>query len=428
MQKLSERFKCMRMITLLLTLVIFSHGQLFAEENKEKVPKISTDAQAMIQEVLKEMSIGGSKTFYFPVVTHIMSKINNLNIVTPDVSKNIDHNQLPDDIDDLIRWTLDGIKNKKDENMQKIFPEGYVFCNFFVGSALVNSVQRDKGNAEKKKKVLKILKKIMINFEKPIAKKVFVRVRNKDLKYGVFYNGLKNLIYAGYLSIEEDKEIRAKYDELSKKIHTAYSNNKNGLLESLEAQVWACDNMPALYSLKLHDEFYGTKYINVYNEIKKKIQANLDKNGFIPTSYKYKSYNKLQQARGTSLSWALSYLSLIDEEFARQQWTKYKQKYWQSKLGISAFREWPDGQNGFADVDSGPIISGFGTSASGFGIAPAVILKDKQITKSLISALETFGGSAPLNKRKHYFGGNFYMADCIAAWAMSHCKWVKQDK
>ncbi len=60
-------------------------------------------------------------------------------------------------------------------------------------------------------------------------------------------------------------------------------------------------------------------------------------------------------------------------------------------LGCCAVREYPLGQQGPADIDSGQLVMGFGPSASGFGIAAAAVMGDVATTRQLLLALALLG-------------------------------------
>jgi hypothetical protein len=84
---------------------------------------------------------------------------------------------------------------------------------------------------------------------------------------------------------------------------------------------------------------------------------------------------------------------------------------------LVAIREYPKGQSGNGDIDSGPVIWGVGGVASIVGIKAMAIHKDFAIAKSLRNNIEGLGFPVSINYQKKYFFGTFSMADAFIAWA-----------
>jgi hypothetical protein len=74
-----------------------------------------------------------------------------------------------------------------------------------------------------------------------------------------------------------------------------------------------------------------------------------------------------------------------------------------SPLGLGAVREYPPGVEGWGDIDSGPVILGFGVSATGFAIAGARAHGDARTYRSIGRTATLFG----LPWRRH--GGRWYL-------------------
>jgi hypothetical protein len=78
----------------------------------------------------------------------------------------------------------------------------------------------------------------------------------------------------------------------------------------------------------------------------------------------------LQPARGSGNSGILSMAAELDAEVASRWYARHAEQYW-SEGWLRGFREMPRGMAGHGDVDSGPILFGVGSVASGFGIGAA---------------------------------------------------------
>jgi hypothetical protein len=77
------------------------------------------------------------------------------------------------------------------------------------------------------------------------------------------------------------------------------------------------------------------------------------------------------------LEWSIWFLARFDSAFARQQYQRY-QAAQSTNLGVlRLYREQPSRYStGAGDVDSGPLIFGYGIPATAFAFADAVALHD----------------------------------------------------
>jgi hypothetical protein len=83
----------------------------------------------------------------------------------------------------------------------------------------------------------------------------------------------------------------------------------------------------------------------------------------------------VQESRGIGSSWSLLFVpDLWGAEVARDLYGRYERAFYQRAWWAEGFREYPLAQGepewGF-EVDAGPVLDGFGTAASAFGIAAA---------------------------------------------------------
>jgi hypothetical protein len=95
--------------------------------------------------------------------------------------------------------------------------------------------------------------------------------------------------------------------------------------------------------------------------------------------------------RGISMMYGLQFLNDFAPDFAREQYVLAKRHLVAPILGACAVREYPIGQEGPADIDSGQLIMGFGSSASGFAIGATAVMGDTATTGQLLIALALLG-------------------------------------
>lgn len=80
----------------------------------------------------------------------------------------------------------------------------------------------------------------------------------------------------------------------------------------------------------------------------------------------------LQEARGCGNSGILEFAAELDPEVANQWYNAYEQHFWKDNGWIVGFTEMPrDCRERVADVDSGPVVFGYGSVATTFAIGAA---------------------------------------------------------
>ena len=83
---------------------------------------------------------------------------------------------------------------------------------------------------------------------------------------------------------------------------------------------------------------------------------------------------EIQPSRGIGTSWSLLFAPTLWPEESATWYRSYESHFWDDQGWAAGFREWDrDGSEpewGF-EIDAGPVIGGFGTAASAFGIAAA---------------------------------------------------------
>ncbi len=95
--------------------------------------------------------------------------------------------------------------------------------------------------------------------------------------------------------------------------------------------------------------------------------------------------------RGSGTFLAAYFLVPADAELARSLWEAGRRELRSSTLGFVAMRERPASAPGGGDVDSGPIILGYGVSSTGFALGPARAFEDRTSFASLWATASLFG-------------------------------------
>lgn len=307
-----------------------------------------------------------------------------------------------------------------DEDMQNLFPEGYLFIHALHGLAWANVVTNAGKDSLVYKKGVKNIHTSLSRMLSDKGRKPFSK--ELQLEYGAFHKGwttylLGKKLLAQFPEDRKPEEVE-EFEHHCKQIQKAYNESETIYLESYHGSTWPADNLLCLASLGLHDQLTESQYSSFLKARVEMIKDFLDPStGLIPHSFKG---NKIEEgARGSSQSLMNVFLWDIDSLFAKEQYALYKTHFLESRLGLPGIREYQKGKEGGGDVDAGPVIWEIGGSASVVGIAASARNGDWELNRSLRNAVEAFGVPFTWNKKKKYLFGQLPVADAFIAWSHS---------
>ncbi len=214
----------------------------------------------------------------------------------------------------------------------------------------------------------------------------------------VIYTGYLNYMLSTYNLLTNDNEeilnINAKVSEY---LYEQYRNSSTKFLESYTGNCWTGDNVIALASLKFYDLHAHTNYSIVCDQWVSSVKDNfLDKDGLM-TSEVFLDYNDkkclgYKATEGSTINWSTMFIRHFDEEFAKEQYYRFRKKYSTNFGLLRAFKENSPELDYFSEgnIDSGPIIFNYGSSATVFGYGAARAVGDSGTYKSIKLILPLF--------------------------------------
>jgi len=311
-------------------------------------------------------------------------------------------------------------KNEAAKKMQSIFPEGAMFLYVLYGLSWCNAIEGLDESLEVKQEGVKEIKWILEEISKEEVKETFNR--SQSIENGVFYSGWSNYLTGRFLEVSNNKnsKIIEGYKEKSNEIYNSINGSETPYLETYPRSCWPADMFTCIVSLKIHDNLYEENYTETINTWLQKVSQLLDeKTGLIPHSVDCNDGSPIEGARGSSQSLMMTLLYEIDKNFFNNYYEKYKQQFLAYRLGLPGIREYPKGQKGRGDIDSGPVILGVGGAASIVGQQVFGKKGDFDVYEGLRNSIELFGmGSRSQNEKKYIFG-ELPIADAFICWSNS---------
>ncbi len=327
-----------------------------------------------------------------------------------------------EDVYNQLNFLKAELQNGAGAEMQKMFPEGFVFINALYALSWCNLVYNLDRNSSKYKEGESQISWALNEINSQSAKMTFDK--KLPLEYGAFYSGWSNYLLGNKLMLQSHNSRDSVEVKMFKKncdrIATALSHSANPYLESYIGQAWPADIIVGVASLSIHDKMFDPLYQYQIDEWLIKVINRLDpETGLIPHSVNSINGETMEGARGSSQSLILHFLRDIDEDLSKKQFGIYKELFLDWRFGLPGIREYPKGQKGKGDIDSGPVILGIGGAASIVGQRTMGEYGNWEICEGLRNCLEAFGAAYTVNGKKKYIFGQLPMADAFIAWSNS---------
>lgn len=199
-----------------------------------------------------------------------------------------------------------------------------------------------------------------------------------SLPSSVLYLGHLNLMLGCHRQLVPNSRYRHLHDSLSAALAARYQQEPAGNLASYPHLRWLPDNTVALASLALHSQLTGSPHAEVARRWVATAKTRwLDPQTGLLASQVDAQGRPAEAPRGSMLGWSIWFIARFDTAFARQQYQRYQAAHSTNLGALRLYREQPgDYHTGAGDVDSGPLILGYGIPATAFAFADAVALRD----------------------------------------------------
>lgn len=240
----------------------------------------------------------------------------------------------------------------------------------------------------------------------------------------LFVDGEIALMLAARRMVQDSARYRTLHKERIKTIVGRLEAAPILSVESYPDECWLFCNTVALAAVRIGDHLDHTDHRRLFNRWVKMAKAHLvdSRTGLFISAY---SMNGTPAAcgwhpEGSSIWLAAHMLQLLDPELAKDQYRRARRELGRTILGFGYSREWPQGEIGSMDVDSGPVlpILEASASASGLAIIAAQAFGDHAYFRQLMAALEFTGFPQRQKSGLTYRAGNT-IGDAVIFYALS---------
>ncbi len=206
------------------------------------------------------------------------------------------------------------------------------------------------------------------------------------LKWGDDYLKKENLFYrmllisglTSYQKLSGNQQYRDMLADQVNSLAREIDQSPYGLLDDYPGECYPIDILPAIVAIKKADALLGIDHAEFIARARRGFQsAILDPETKLPAYIcDSKKGIGIGPARGTGISYMLMWAPELWPEIAQDWYGKYEDKYWQRDWFLAGWREFAKNShnpNWYLEVDAGPVIAGYGTAASAFGLGAALV-------------------------------------------------------
>jgi hypothetical protein len=165
--------------------------------------------------------------------------------------------------------------------------------------------------------------------------------------------------------------LKDQVDSLSAELDTS----PHGILDDYPAECYPGDVLTAIAMIQKADKVLGTDHsAYVDRAVRGFLGERLAPNGLVAYSSSAKTGLPTDPSRGCGNSYVSLSAPYLWPQLAQKWYSLYVQGYWQEVWGCAGFREFPKGTPGhewYIDVDSGPVLKGYGCAACAYGVGAA---------------------------------------------------------
>lgn len=190
--------------------------------------------------------------------------------------------------------------------------------------------------------------------------------------------------------------------------------------ESYPNECWTFCNSIGLAAMRAEDALDGTDHSAFIHAWLSTARRSLvdSKTGLLVSSFTQDG-QPLDGPEGSSIWTAAHFLSLVDRDFAADQYRRAKRELSGRVVGFGYAREWPASWVGVPDIDSGPIIPGLDISlgSSGQALLGAATFGDREYAGGLITSLN-FGGFPTRSRGELRYAASNTVGDALVLYAL----------
>jgi hypothetical protein len=217
---------------------------------------------------------------------------------------------------------------------------------------------------------------------------------------GHAYLGYINLALSMLRIIEPSNRFAPVNDRLTQTLARRLQAAPYGIIETYPQEAYPADNAAVMASIALYDRATGNNHQPLLSALTQQFkQRYIDApSGLVYQAAEAHSGRITDRPRASGTALSAYFLSFVDPPIAQQ----LLQAVIKQKVNISGFvgiREYPQGEAGAGDIDSGTLMFGVSPAATSFAIAPSRLFQEHELYSNLYRTINFFRQTIPSNQK-----------------------------
>jgi len=298
------------------------------------------------------------------------------------------------------------------ERGQQLFPEGFFFQHALTGLAHATAA------APGDEPALAAARAALRAVDSPEGA---ARFQVSNPPNGAFHAGWSLLLAVQISRLSGDPAdatvVRERARPALASVQARLDSGGSPFLDSYPGQSWPVDSVVLVAALAQADTELGVDgAASLVSRWRGAVRQRADPvSGLLPHRTRADG-TAIDGARGSSQSVIQTFWPDIDPPGAADSYRRFTEHFVDRCAGLVGAREYPHGQAGRGDVDSGPLVDGCSASATAVTLAAARRNGDLPLAATLDREAELAWTPTPIAGRR-YAGGLLPVADAFLAWA-----------
>ncbi len=327
----------------------------------------------------------------------------------------------------MLRYVGDQLRNHDGAlEFERFLPEAGVVAYLVYGEALVNVGVTPPPSPLKQDWLTKELEWCLDRLARP---EIVEQFPDTQVPNGLFYLARRTLLLAGLHLVDTTPrwERTDEYGENCAIMADGFGSSRHGLIDSFPGFCLPADNLAALRCLRLHDEKFETAYGDAVEKWKQWAEGAADpEHGTLPSLASSLTGEVLSPSSGSLLALSLIELRDVDGELFRDQYSRFRERFGDSFVGLRTWREFPEGMPSTKEIDTGPIIRGHGVMATLLGMSAAKLAGDMTTFCNEMGLIEVIGLPSTKSGMRRYLRGRLLILDALCMHGLSAVPWTKR--
>ena len=334
--------------------------------------------------------------------------------------------RIPPDVIAQLQFLRGALDRGAGEEMQQLFPEGFFFTHVLYGLAWVDVGATAAPDDPLRAQAIAEAWQAADRLDSPASLAPFSPAL--DPPFGVFVVGWGTWLRTGILALEPPdqrdpervKRVAADCEALS----AAFARSATPFLTSYPNQAWPVDSVVGIAALRRCNDLFEPRYGDVIARWIAMAQERLDPaTGLLSHRADPRTGQPLDTARGSSQSIIVRFLPAVDPVWGLDQYRRFRVQFVTTVAGLPGVREYPHGQEGSGDVDSGPLLAGVSLSATTVTLGAARAWGDVRLAEPLRLGGEFLGMGVTIGGEKRYALGALPVGDAFLVWSKTAPLW-----